>query len=211
MDIGSRQAARCRRAEVPLDADRPAADARPPCSAWMPPCAGTRREGRIREGPAGRHLHRFPDLAAGRSGTCGDVARAPRSDEVCATAPAADERLPAGGVARGGGEERSPCHGTGGRVLGMVARLTGRSEGGRRPAGRSSTPLPSVLFTRHGLLARHAASKASLPIRFLACVNCAAEKDACLAIVGSSRLAPRHFFIWTNSYRTSQSAYRRVG
>ena len=45
LDIGSRQAARCRRAEVPLDADRLAADARPPCSAWMPPCAGTRRGG----------------------------------------------------------------------------------------------------------------------------------------------------------------------
>ena len=211
MDIGSRQAARAVERRFPS------------MPIGLPPMQGPLarlgcRRARARGGRGGfakarqgRHLHRFPDLAAGRSGTCGDVARAPRSDEVCATAPTADERLPAGGVARGGGEERSPCHGTGGRVLGMVARLAGRSEGGRRPAGRSSTPLPSVLFTRHGLLARHAASKASLPIRFLVCVNCAAEKDACLAVVGSSRLAPRHFFIWTNSYRTSQSAYRRVG
>ena len=121
-------------------------------------------EGRGGFAKARQGRHRFPDLAAGRLGICGGVARAPRSDEACATAPAADERLPAGGVARGGGEERSPCHGTGGRVLGMVARLAGRSEGGRRSAGRSSTPLLSVLFTRHGLLARHAAPKASLPI-----------------------------------------------
>lgn len=61
----------------------------------------------------GRHLHRSPDPAAGRLGICGDVARVPRSDEARATAPAADERLPAGGVARGGGEgaplAAAPC------------------------------------------------------------------------------------------------------